>query len=241
MAELVSDAKSHNEVIRNFSTKISNRETQLEDQSGKTKQYNESLELFENERARLLVEAEDLTKTAKIALEYKTAEGISAAFAEKYSENKKNKRIFYWLVGAAVFILIVVLLGIQTFTSPDLTYPQLLSRAISVPVLIAAGWFCAGQYVKQINITEDYGYKSVLAKSLVGFSDQLSTQSDRGPEYSQYIASVMNEIHKDPLRKRGQKEHSQTTSDKSTSAILDELRSMKSKVEELARFSKPDQ
>ena len=75
----------------------------------------------------------------------------------------------------------------------------------SCTILIAAAWFCAGQYVKQRNIAEDYAYKAALAKSMVGFSEQLSTESDKGAEYSYFIRSVLSEMLNDPLRKHSQK------------------------------------
>ena len=39
---------------------------------------------------------------------------------------------------------------------------------------IAGAIFCANQYIRQKNVIEDYTYKMVLAKSIVGFSEQLN-------------------------------------------------------------------
>lgn len=43
----------------------------------------------------------------------------------------------------------------------------------------------------------------VLAKSIVGFSEQLKKNcSEDNAEYIHYIKTALEEIHKDPLRKR---------------------------------------
>ena len=75
-----------------------------------------------------------------------------------------------------------------------------------IPLPIIAAIFCANQYVKQKNLIEDYAYKMVLAKSIVGFSEQLKKDpsEDKG-EYIHYMKVALEEIHKDPLRKRDQK------------------------------------
>ena len=54
--------------------------------------------------------------------------------------------------------------------------------------------------MKQKNLAEDYAYKSVLTKSIVAFSEELREKDSEG--YSQYISTVLKEIHQDPLRKR---------------------------------------
>jgi hypothetical protein len=70
-----------------------------------------------------------------------------------------------------------------------------------MPLTIAAAWFCSSQFVKQKNIAEDYAYKTVLAKSIVGFSEQLSKKSNQGDEYKKYIEKMLDEIHRDPIRR----------------------------------------
>jgi ATP-dependent exoDNAse (exonuclease V) beta subunit len=56
-------------------------------------------------------------------------------------------------------------------------------------------------YTKQKNIIEDYAYKTVLAKSIIAFSEELR---DKSPErYTEYLSTILKEIHQDPLRKRG--------------------------------------
>ena len=49
---------------------------------------------------------------------------------------------------------------------------------------------------------DNYTYKMVLAKSIVGFSEQLNNGHDNSVEYKNYIQLALSEIHQDPLRKR---------------------------------------
>ena len=85
-----------------------------------------------------------------------------------------------------------------------------------VPFTILAAIFCANQYVKQKNLAEDYAYKAVLTKSIVAFSDELRENDEKG--YSEYISTVLKEIHQDPLRKRGKEKDEITI--KETTGIL---------------------
>lgn len=204
--QILTNSKSHEEIIDNFSTKVTSRESQLEKQEVATQQYKEKLEEFKAEREDYLSEARELIESAKLALEYKTAEGLSAAFTEQY--NKANEAEFKnrWLISAGVFVLVSVGLGIWLTVENDVSLEIIVARISLLPILIAAAWFSARQYVKQKNIEEDYAYKAVLAKSIVGFSEQLSTESDKGEDYSYFIKSVLTQMHQDPLRKHTSKD-----------------------------------
>jgi hypothetical protein len=70
-----------------------------------------------------------------------------------------------------------------------------------MPFTLAAALFCSNQYVKQKQIVEDYAYKTVLAKSIIPFSEELRTKEPE--KYAEYISTMLKEIHQDPLRKRG--------------------------------------
>lgn len=200
--ELLSDAKSHSALIGNFISRVEKRESQLEKQEALTQQYTESINNFKQERNDLLKKANELISSAKQALEYKTAEGLSAAFNTKYDESKQDNTLKYWLIGSGAFVFIALLVGVWILRGNQTDFKVVLGRISLLPMLIAGSWFCASQYVKQINIREDYAYKSVLSKSIVGFSEQLKNNQDYGEEYSHYIKSVLEELHKDPLRKR---------------------------------------
>ena len=202
---LLTESKSHRELIDSFSKKVSQRERQLETQENKSAEFEQLLGDYKNEHEKYLAEAKILIENAKIALEYKTAEGLSAAFIEKYKEAKDDRSTQNWIIASGAFLAIAVGIGIWIVWEKHLEIEVIVGRVSLLPILIAGAWFSAGQYIKKQNIAEDYAYKSVLAKSLVGFSDQLSSESKRGEEYSHYIKSVLSEIHNDPLRKHGTK------------------------------------
>ena len=82
----VDTSRNHMETIEDFSRRISERESQLEDQRAATSLYKEKLEAFEAEHEQHLSDAEELIEKARQALEYTTAEGLSAAFTEQYSK-----------------------------------------------------------------------------------------------------------------------------------------------------------
>ena len=235
--ELLSNSKSHSEVIETFSKKISKRESQLEDQEVFTNNYKEQLTQYSEERNKLLAQAQELIKSAKQALEYKTAEGLSAAFSEKYGEAKSDKTASRWIVGATLFVIASMIIGIWVVTEKDISIEVVIGRVSLLPILLAGAWFCAGQYVKLKNIAEDYAYKSVLTKSIVGFSEQLSTKDGNGEEYSHYIKSVLEQIHNDPLRKHATKDAGYGLSADMKEAIKD-IKGLQSAVDGIEKIVK---
>ena len=202
VTELLTEAKSHEEVVERFSQRVSDREKQLDTQQSETDAFNSRLNTIEKTHEQLQGDAEELIASARTALQYKTAEGLNEAFQEKYLEAKRPALRAGWITGAGLFTVSAIGIGIWIFVTGNETLQSVLGRLALIPVLMAGAWFCASQFVKQKNITEDYAYKSVLTKSLVGFADQLSTNTDKGREYSDYIRTVLAEIHRDPLRKR---------------------------------------
>ena len=71
-------------------------------------------------------------------------------------------------------------------------------------IAISGAAFCANQFIKQKNIAEDYGYKAVLSKSIIAFANYIK-ETDETPnkeKVSEYLTTVLEEIHKDPLRER---------------------------------------
>jgi uncharacterized protein (UPF0210 family) len=86
---------------------------------------------------------------------------------------------------------------------------ELIGRISLLPLPIIGAVFCANQYTKQKNIIEDYAYKMVLSKAIVGFSEQLKKNgSETNEEYIHYVKTALEEIHKDPLRKRDKNKES---------------------------------
>ncbi len=228
--ELLSMSKSHSEVIDGFSKKISLREAQLEDQDALTLQYNQKLEKFEINHQEYLSSAEQLIEKSKLALEYTTAEGLSAAFTAQYNRANGFSSKVGWLIAASVFVIASVSNGIWVAFDQGLELSAVISRMSLLPILIGGAWFSAGQYVKQKNIAEDYAYKSALAKSIVGFSEQLATDTNKGPDYSHYMQSVLLQIHNDPLRKHALKTTSSNSVTNDIKKTLEEIRGLKKAV-----------
>src|SRR5690606_5033042 len=108
----------------------------------------------------------------------------------------------WWIGAAGLFVSMAIGVGVWIVWEKNLSLETIIGRLSLLPILLGASWFCAGQYIKLRNLAEDYAYKSVLAKSVVGFSEQLSNTSAKNEEYSHYIKSVLYEIHNDPLGRR---------------------------------------
>ena len=73
----------------------------------------------------------------------------------------------------------------------------MLARLSTILMPIAGAWFCAGQYTKLKNIAEDYAYKTMLAQSIIGFSEQLKYGNDK-ESYKTYIKRDLCIIHNSP-------------------------------------------
>lgn len=79
----------------------------------------------------------------------------------------------------------------------------MIGRILLIPIALWTAWFCAKQYTKRKNLVDDYAYKMVLTKSLVGFSETLlDVKGETNEWYQIFIKKVLDEIMKDPLRER---------------------------------------
>jgi len=205
IAEKLDAAKENEDAFDVFIAKIDEREKQLVAQEKSTTAYTDKLKEYTEEHGKKLNDAQELIDKAITALHYSTAQGMSAAFQTQHDKasNKVEQRA--WLIAAGVFILITIGLGIWIVCgwgiSSDDRIASLVGRMSMIPFTLLGALFCANQYTKQRNIAEDYAYKTVLAKSIVAFSEELR---GKDPErYAEYISTVLREIHQDPLRKRG--------------------------------------
>ena len=204
ITDIRTKSESNQKLIENFATKVQDRENRLTELEQKIIENDKAISKYEEERKTLLKEAEALIESAKTALNYKTAEGLSASFSEQYKNSNKTWISGGWILGAFVCLLITLGLGIWFLhnISEDNKWYFIVGRLLLLPMPIIGAIFCANQYTKQKNITEDYAYKTVIAKSIVGFSEQLKKNSTDNSEYITYIAKALEEIHKDPLRAR---------------------------------------
>lgn len=208
--ESLTESKSNEKLITSFANKVQDREKRLDDLEQKTEENNKKLSDYEIERKAILKEANNLIESSKKALNYTTAEGISASFQGQY-ENSNNKYIFgSWIFGAVVCLIGTICLGIWILQANQGNIGVLVGRISLLPLPIIGAIFCANQYTKQKNIIEDYAYKMVLSKAIVGFSEQLKKNgTDGNEEYVHYIKTALEEIHRDPLRKRDSKKSSE--------------------------------
>ncbi|WP_159094505.1 hypothetical protein [Stenotrophomonas sp. YAU14D1_LEIMI4_1] len=198
-------AAASKELVDEFSKKIAMRETQLVDQQVMTVAFTDALAQHRAAMSEIEGEAERIIESARTALSYKTAEGLSAAFNERYTETSEDSKRKFWLIAAGVLVFMAVLLGIWITWDTKVTIAVVAGRVSLIPILIGGAWFCAHQYVKLANIAEEYAYKSVLSKSIVGFSGQMSKENDGESDHSHYIRTVLAEIHTNPLRAQAKK------------------------------------
>ena len=184
----------------------------LDSNANTIKTYEEEITSFKEEYKTKITEANKLIEEAKNALNYKNAQGLSAAFSTQLSDAKGKLywKTFIWIIGALIFIGITIFIGMwivtgwwletSTMNNNQMIY-SLVGRLSIIPFTIAGAIFCANQYTKQKNIIEDYAYKTTIAKSIIAFSEELR---DKSPErYTEYLSTILKEIHQDPLRKRG--------------------------------------
>lgn len=204
----MNESKANEKLITSFADKVLDREKRLDALELNTENNNKELQEYKEERESILKEANDLIKSSKEALNYTSAQGISASFQNQY-ENSNNKLIFGgWIFGAIICLLGTIALGIWILheLSDTDSIGLLIGRISLLPLPIIGAIFCANQYTKQKNIIEDYAYKMVLSKAMVGFSEQLKKYQTNGDEeYVHYIKTALEEIHRDPLRKRNSK------------------------------------
>lgn len=200
-----------------FIAKIDERESQLNKQGKSTEEYNVKLEEFAKSYGEKLDEVQNLIEKSKQALQFTTAEGMSAAFATQYQNANKWYYKVGWLSGALVFVILTLLIGAWIVTGygvqqkEETMWFSLIGRLSMIPFTIYAAIFCSQQYVKQKNLVEDYAYKSVLSKSIIAFSEELRKNDPE--KYTEYLSTVLREIHQDPLRKRGKEKEDDSYKD----------------------------
>ena len=150
-----------------FIAKIDERESQLNKQVKSTEEYNVKLEEFAKSYGEKHDEVQNLIEKSKQALQFTTAEGMSAAFATQYQNANKWYYKVGWLSGALVFVILTLLIGAWIVTGygvqqkEETMWFSLIGRLSMIPFTIYAAIFCSQQYVKQKNLVEDNAYKSV--------------------------------------------------------------------------------
>jgi hypothetical protein len=234
--ETLSQTKDSNSVIENFSKKISQREIELEKQAEKTELYEDHLVSYQKQHDQLLEKTENLINKSRQALGYATAEGLSAAFQQHHDVTKNDWAAKGWVFSAAVFIFLAIGIGIwvASDSSQNSSLPLIIGRLTLIPLCVAGSWFSAAQFVKLKNLAEDYAYKSALAKSLIGFSEQIRQSGENPASHTTYLQQVLNEIHKDPLRHRAEKSQRDDPVPLSTKELFEQLSAIRDEIKALA-------
>lgn len=200
---LKTESESNKKLIDVFAENVQEKENNLVELQSNIEINNNKLNEYEKEREKIIKQAQELINSAKQALNYKTAEGLSASFDAQYKDAKDNGKLNRWIISAAISIGVTLALGLFVLMTIQDEWFMVLGRILLLPIPISAAIFCSQQYVKQKNIIEDYAYKTTIAKSIVGFSEQLRKNgNDSDEEYVNYIKKALDEIHKDPLRNR---------------------------------------
>lgn len=188
------------EKIDEFVEKIEEREKEIEKQTKLKEEYEEFMKTKMEEYQKKLKDVEELIQKSKQALNYTTAEGISAAIQSQYNEAKESKSTTWWIVLSIIFLVWTGVLMYCLFNSDIQNIYQFISRFSFISLWVGASIFCANQYVKQKNIIEDYAYKLVLAKSIIWFSEELKKWWEEW--YQKYITKTLEELLQDPLRNK---------------------------------------
>jgi hypothetical protein len=227
ISEKLEEVNESKKLIDGFVNQIDKREKQLTEQANKTIEYEMQLQTYSDSQNKIEEDAKKLIDNAIKALNYSNATGLSAAYASQHdiANNKHNK--VWWLTGAGFFIVATLLIGIWILTGwgihrsddSNLIMMNLIGRLSLIPFTVLAALFCANQYVKQKNIIEDYAYKTVLAKSIVAFSEELRAKEPI--RYAEYLSTVLKEIHQDPLRKRAKEKDDVSLKD--TTGLFDKI------------------
>lgn len=230
----MAESKSNEKLITSFANKVQDRDKRLDELEQNIETNNTSLSEYKKERKSILNKANELIDSAKKALNYKTAEGISAAFQEQYTKSNNWLIFGSWILGAIICLGGTIVLGVWVLKTSPGQIGLLIGRISLLPLPIIGAIFCANQYTKQKHIIEDYAYKMVLSKAIVGFSEQLKKNgTGDNEEYVHYIKTALEEIHKDPLRKRekGKENKSETPALKDLVEVAEKIVKM-TKVEQ---------
>jgi len=181
----------------------SNIESYKRDIEDNTTNSNKIIENFENQQEKI----DKLIKDAEKALQLKSSQGLSAALSTQYdNENDFNKKK-YWLISAGIFILLSLLgvlmlifnIEFEHFKVVNNGINSVVARVVFVGITITGATFCANQFTKQKQIADNYGYKLVLAKSIVAFAQEIKKHNPS--QASEYMKDVLDEINKSPISK----------------------------------------
>lgn len=166
-----------------------------------------------------LNELNSIIKQAKSVLGNATSAAVGEHFKIQYDRSKKYILLWpffgcFFLLGAISVCILTVFPEISRLfdiSSPVIhenridNIPYIISRLIVSPLFLIGAWFCANQYIKQKNIVEDYGYKKVLALSLLSIKSEI--EKTGAENTTEFIKALQKEILKSPLDSLNSKHH----------------------------------
>ena len=123
-----------------------------------------------------------------------------------------------WLNASIAFLVIAfigVLLLIIKFNIGDKeiaadSINAIIARIVFVAIAIGGASFSAKQYLRQKNLADNYGYKLVLAKSIVAFAQEIKKHDPK--KAAEYMNDVLSEINKSPIPNSKEKSEGITSS-----------------------------
>ena len=143
-----SEVKSNEKLIAQFARQVEVRTNQFTKLEQNTEENNKKLEEYELERKKILEESKELIESARQALNYKTAEGISASFQSQYDKSNSKWIIRGWIAGAVLCLLGTLGLGFLVLSSES-TDPLMviIGRISLLPIpIIGAVFLCKPVY-----------------------------------------------------------------------------------------------
>lgn len=168
----------------------------------KTKEANEIIEKLHSQQG----EAEKLIQSAEKALKLKSAEGISDALSKQADESKEKKKSLYWIGAAGIFVATAIGIAVWLTISVSQAISIILGRIFIVGIALSAAAFCARQFTKREKIADDYTYKSVLAKSIVAFAEEMKKHNQE--KAAEFLGEAAREINRSPASQREEKRFS---------------------------------
>jgi len=215
LLEEINDAKQEIENAKKeivaFKTNIDSYKEDIESNTSESKKI-----VTEFDEKRLKVDK--LISDSEKALGLKSTEGMSAALSDQYDKEDTSKKRQQWLNASIAFLFIAfigVLLLIIKFNIGDKeiaadSINAIIARIVFVAIAIGGASFSAKQYLRQKNLADNYGYKLVLAKSIVAFAQEIKKHDPK--KAAEYMNDVLSEINKSPIPNSKEKSEGITSS-----------------------------
>lgn len=201
---------------------ISAQLNQLKDDSAESikviKRLNEFTTSHSKKYQQNSAELESLISKTKEIMGDASASKIGEHFKVQYDKSKRLLALWPFISGSFLLCAISICLltvfpelyvklfggDVKNHVS-DNAMPFLISRILVAPLFLAGAWFCATQYIKQKNITEDYAYKTVLSLSLLSIKAEVEKTGEKNT--SDFIRAIQGEIVKSPLESLDKKHY----------------------------------